>query len=205
MSKKYRAILLMGPPGAGKGTVSSFLNLAGAQVHLSTGEIFRHLSPETPQGKQIHSLLKAGALIPDEWVMEIWQQHVEGMIATSRFNPEEQDLLLDGIPRTVRQAQLLEESVELRHIIVLEAADPKELWRRIARRSTQQGRSDDQEEAWKERYSLYQKETQAVLNHFPSSKISRFNALQKPLEVMRDILSKLTPLLCEGTSPFPKN
>jgi adenylate kinase len=184
MADKYRAIILMGPPGAGKGTVSSFLSLAGAAVH---------------------ECLKAGRLIADEWVMELWLKHVQKMIAEGRYRPLEQDLLLDGVPRTLHQAQLLDQYVEVKQLILLEAADPAALWERIAHRKVKQGRADDQEAAFLERHAIYQRETQAVLTHYPASKVCKINALQRPLEVMRDILFKMTDLLCEGTSDFLKS
>src|SRR5689334_7523772 len=64
--RKYRSILIFGPPGAGKGTLGKFLSSAGNHFHLSSGDIFRGLSPESPAGKIYHSYAGKGHLLPDD-------------------------------------------------------------------------------------------------------------------------------------------
>jgi adenylate kinase len=204
MAEKYNTIILIGPPGSGKGTVSSFLSLGGAQVHVSMGDVLRALPTDTAENKRIHEVIKTGGFIEDSTIIELWLNHVKGLVASGKFRPGEQDILSDGMPRTANQTKLIEPHIRLKQIILLEAEDEEALWARIARRSGIEGRGDDKRAAWMERYRLYQTQTREVLSCYPESKISRFNALQRPLQVMRDILNRLADLLCEGTTPFPR-
>src|SRR3972149_12161255 len=108
-----QAVLLFGPPGSGKGTLGKFLSSAGNHFHLSSGDIFRGLSPESPAGKLYHNYAGKGLLLPDEITIQIWHHFVHGLIATNRYFPEQQLLLLDGIPRTIRQAALLQKYIRI--------------------------------------------------------------------------------------------
>src|SRR5579863_6004373 len=97
----FRSILIFGPPGSGKGTLGKFLSSAGNHFHLSSGDIFRGLSPESPAGVMYHNYAVKGLLLPDEVTIEIWCNFMHGLIATNRYFPHTQLLLLDGIPRTI--------------------------------------------------------------------------------------------------------
>ncbi len=192
----FKAILLFGPPGSGKGTLGKFLSSAGNHFHLSSGDIFRGLSPESPAGKLYHSYASQGLLLPDEITLQIWHHFVHGLIATNRYFPHQQLLLLDGIPRTQKQAELLSQYVEIERIIVLDVDDPDPLIKRIQRRALIEKRMDDMDpKILKTRLEIYRKETAKVLNFYPDRMISRFNANQKPLEVLRDVLVSLCPVL----------
>lgn len=192
----FRSILLFGPPGAGKGTLGKFLSSAGNHFHLSSGDIFRGLSPESPAGKLYHSYAHKGLLLPDEITIQIWHHFVHGLIATNRYFPEQQLLLLDGLPRTVLQAELLEKYIDIERIIVLEVNNPTPLIKRIQRRALIEKRTDDLDEnVLKTRMEVYKKDTLKLLDHYPEKIISKFNADQKPLEVLRDVLVSLSTLL----------
>jgi len=193
---KFRSVLLFGPPGSGKGTLGKFLSSAGNHFHLSSGDIFRGLSPESPSGKLYHSYASQGLLLPDEITVQIWHHFVHGLIATNRYFPEQQLLLLDGLPRTVQQADLLEKYIHIEKIIVLEVDDTEKLIQRIQRRALIEKRSDDRDpKVLRTRMDIYQQETLKLLDHYPDEVISRFNADQKPLEVLRDVLISLSTLL----------
>lgn len=201
-SRKYRSVLIFGPPGAGKGTLGKFLSSAGNHFHLSSGDIFRGLSPESPAGKIYHSYAGKGHLVPDDVTIGIWHHYVEGLIATNRYFPHQQLLLLDGIPRTVPQTQLLEPYIDLIHIIVLETANTSELLKRMKRRGLIERRMDDfDEKVLQTRIKVYEETTQHILKHYPAEKISRFNADQRPLEVLRDVLGTLSDLLSHPETP----
>lgn len=192
----YRSILIFGPPGVGKGTLGKFLSSAGNHYHLSSGDIFRGLSPESPAGKVFHKYNRKGNLVPDELTIKIWQHYVGGLIATNSYFPSEQFLLLDGVPRTRRQAELLEPYIELMQIIVLEMPNPEGLIARLKRRAMIERRLDDfDEDILRNRMQVFQDETVKLLNYYPKEKISRFNADQPPLDVLRDVLVKLSFLL----------
>lgn len=196
IEKKFQSILIFGPPGAGKGTMGKFLSSAGNHFHLSSGDVFRGLSPESPAGKLYHSYAGKGQLLPDEATIEIWHHYVMGLIATNRYFPKEQLLLLDGIPRTVKQAEILDRYIEVKKIILLEAENPDTLIQRIQRRALIEKRPDDRDaEVLKKRMQIYEKETFPVLEHYNPGVVAPFNAEQRPLEVLRDILVSLCDIL----------
>ncbi len=203
--KKYRSILIFGPPGSGKGTLGGFLSSAGSQFHLSSGDIFRGLSPESSAGQLYNSYASKGLLVPDAVTIKIWRHFVSGLIATNRYFPEQQYLLLDGIPRTARQAEIIDSYIDIKHIIVLKVSNQEELIGRLQRRATIERRSDDVDiDVLRTRFDVYNKETAQVLDRYPSHLISTFNAEQRPLEVLRDVLVELSDLLTHKTDPIPK-
>lgn len=194
--RPFRALLIFGPPGSGKGTLGKFLSSAGNHFHLSSGDIYRGLSPESPAGQLYHSYAAKGHLLPDEIAIKIWHHFVHGLIATNRYFPSQQLLLLDGLPRTIRQVDLLQKYLVVERIIVLEVKQTDELFKRIQRRAIIEKRTDDLDpEVLKTRMNVYKKDTMRVLQHYPENLIARFNAEQKPLEVLRDVLVRLSDVL----------
>ena len=192
----FRSIVIFGPPGSGKGTLGKFLSSAGNHYHLSSGDIFRGLSPDSAAGKIFHRYAVEGKLVPDEVTIEIWHHYVGGLIATNCYFPYDQFLLLDGVPRTERQTELIEPYIELMHIIVLETPDIDVLVNRLKRRAVIERRMDDfDEDILRTRMQVYQEETVKVLKRYPKKLISTFNANQPPLDVLRDVLVKLSYLL----------
>jgi len=191
-----RSILIFGPPGSGKGTLGKFLSSAGNHYHLSSGDIFRGLSPESPAGRIFHQYASKGQLVPDEVTIEIWHHYVQGLIATNAYFPHEQFLLLDGVPRTLPQADLIDPYIEVMQIISLEMPNIEGLIDRLKRRAMIERRMDDfDEKILRTRMQVYQDETVKLLNHYQKDLISKFNADQPPLDVLRDVLIKLSYLL----------
>ena len=155
-------LILFGPPGAGKGTQAKKLVEYFEIPHLSTGDIFReNIQNQTPLGKKVKSILDEGELVPDKTVVEI---------VASELDKDDYDdgVILDGFPRTVGQAEALDEYLEANNkkidaLITLEVPE-KELVNRILNRG--EGRSDDTPEKIKTRLQVYKKETEPVLNYY---------------------------------------
>lgn len=198
-AEPFRSVLIFGPPGSGKGTLGKFLSSAGNHFHLSSGDIFRGLAPESPAGKVYHKYAGKGHLLPDELTIKIWHHFVHGLIATNRYFPTQQLLLLDGIPRTLRQAELLEKHILVEGIIVLKVENTDQLIKRLQRRALIEKRLDDMDEnILKTRMDVYHSDTKNLLEHYPKKIIKTFHGEQKPLEVLRDVLVELTDLLAHS-------
>jgi adenylate kinase len=196
LQEKFRTILIFGPPGAGKGTLGKFLSAVGNHFHLSSGDIFRGLDPDSSTGRLYHTYASKGNLVPDEVTIEVWRQYMQGLIATNRYFPKKQYLLLDGIPRTELQAKILDEYIHVVKIVVLQMNNVEGLIKRMKRRALIEKRQDDADEGvLKHRMQVYDEQTKMLLKHYPQELIATFNADQTPLEVLRDVLVSLSDVL----------
>lgn len=154
--------ILFGPPGAGKGTQAEKLCDYFDIPHLSTGNIFReNIQNKTPLGQKVKAILDDGKLVPDETVVEI----VADELNNEKYN---NGVVLDGFPRTVGQAEALDQYLESKGeqvdaFITLDVPE-EELINRILSRG--EGRSDDTPEKIKTRLYVYKKETEPVLNYY---------------------------------------
>jgi len=157
--------------------------------HLSTGDIFRGLSPASENGKLFASYANAGKLVPDEVTIQIFSRYVGGLIDTNKFDPAKQAFLLDGIPRTVEQAELIKKVVVVKHIFVLEIVDYSVIIERLLKRAAIEGRKDDiHEPVVRARINEYETKTAAVLGVYDPSLITKINGAQTQDEVFRDVL-----------------
>jgi len=186
---KPKAILLFGPPGAGKGTVGAKLTNVSGNYHLSTGDIFRGLPPESPNGKVFFSYANEGKLVPDDVTIEIFWRYMQGLIDTNKFDPANQYIFLDGMPRTAEQAKILDQYVDVVKIISLKVTNDDEIVERLAKRAKIEKRSDDADKSIVlNRLAQYREKTQVVLDHYDDAIISEFDAQLSPLEVFRNVL-----------------
>lgn len=194
-NEPFKSILIFGPPGSGKGTLGKFLSAAGNHCHLSSGDIFRGLSPDTPAGLLFSEYASKGLLVPDTTTIAIWNHYVWGLIATNRYFPTKQYLLLDGLPRTLKQVELMEKLIDISHVIVLEVKKEDVLIDRLQKRAIIEKRFDDADaDVLKKRFEVYNESTAKLLNHFSKDLISTINGDQKKLEVLRDVLTNLTDI-----------
>ena len=86
MSQKYQAILLVGAPGSGKGTQGKMLGVIPGFLHSSTGDIFRALDKNSEMGKTFLRYSTRGELVPDEFTIDLWKQHMAGLVAAGKFD-----------------------------------------------------------------------------------------------------------------------
>jgi adenylate kinase len=184
------AFLIFGAPGSGKGTVGAKLATVVGVKHLSTGDMFRGLSPASENGKLFSNYAGAGKLVPDEVTVQIFSRYINGLIDTNKFDPEKDSFLLDGIPRTVAQANLVKSVVTVKHVFVLDIPDYSVIVERLLKRAKIEGRKDDADEGViRARLNEYESKTAAVLGAYDNSMITKINGAQSPDEVFRDTLS----------------
>src|SRR5690606_11967917 len=100
---KYRTILLFGAPGSGKGTQGKILGSIPNFYHCACGDVFRNLRIDSPIGRIFLEYSSRGQLVPDEQTIALWRQSIEGVTRAGLFQPEQDTLVLDGIPRSVQQ------------------------------------------------------------------------------------------------------
>jgi adenylate kinase len=154
-------ILLMGPPGAGKGTQAIIVSQRLGVPHVSTGDIFRaNVAEGTPLGVEAKKYMDAGDYVPDSVTNAMVHDRLGQPDAVTGF-------LLDGFPRTVAQVEELDSILEglgskLDRVVEL-TVDTEEVVGRLVRRAQDQGRSDDTEEVIRHRQDLYADQTAPLL------------------------------------------
>lgn len=189
---KYPVVLIFGCPGSGKGTQGVVLGQFPNLVHLAMGDIFRALDKNSDIGKEFLSYSSRGALVPDELTIRVFKRYVDELAASGRIKPDYHTLLLDGIPRTPAQVELLSDSIDVKRIIHLVMDDRDALVARLAGRAKKSGRPDDADrKVIENRIEVYERETFPVLEQFPKKLVVRINADQPPLAVLRDIANAL--------------
>jgi len=194
-TRLFRAIVLFGAPGAGKGTQGRILNEIPGFRHVSSGEIFRRLSPDSPEGREAASYTDRGELVPDDATIRIFHTVMQKSVDRGEYQPDEELLLLDGIPRTLKQAECLADSFDVLAIIQFTLNDEGVIVERLKRRALQEHRTDDaDEETIRHRFEVYRRETAPVLDFYPQSLIHSVNADATPMEVLRETLDVLIPV-----------
>jgi len=194
MQTRYRALTLVGLPGSGKGTVGRVLGKVPGIFYFSTGDMFRALPPESEAAREAQPYLARGELAPDELTIRVWSDCVRQEAAAGRFVPERDVLLLDGLPRTRPQAELLETHVDMLQVLHLAVHDDEQVLQRMRKRAVEEHRSDDREEVMRRRLEVYREQTQQLFGHYPADRIAEINALQTPLAVLADVIAALLPL-----------
>lgn len=153
-------LVLLGPPGAGKGTQATILSDALKVPHISTGDLFReNIGKETELGKLAKSYMDAGKLVPTSVTADMVRSRLDQEDAADGF-------LLDGFPRTVEQAEILAEiladkSTSLDGVLNYKVSEDAVVERMLAR-----GRSDDNEETIRTRLQVYRDETAPLIDFY---------------------------------------
>lgn len=157
--------ILFGPPGAGKGTQAKFMVEKFNLHHVSTGDLLRkEIAAKTPLGIQAQKLIENGNLVPDEVVAGM----IENLFASDRTSA---GFLLDGFPRTIRQAQMLDQMLskrgeEVTKVVSLMIEDSL-IFERIAHRAHIEGRADDADPAViQNRIDTYHHKTEPLIAYY---------------------------------------
>jgi adenylate kinase len=155
-------LILMGPPGAGKGTQAKYVADHFGIPAISTGDIFRaNVSQGTELGVEADRFMKAGEYVPDEITNQMVRNRIDEPDAEPGF-------LLDGYPRTVAQVEELDGMIahtghRLDAVVVL-VVDSEEVVQRLLQRAETEGRADDSEDVIRRRQEIYQEETQPLIS-----------------------------------------
>lgn len=211
-------LLLMGPPGAGKGTQAAKLVERYDIPHVSTGDIFRGaLQERTPLGLEAKRYMDVGALVPDQITVGITRERLAKSDCIGGF-------ILDGFPRTLQQAQALDQmlakmGIRLNRVVNIVVSDPDLIPRLTGRRICHScgttyhmefrppskpdicdrcggelyQRDDDREETVRERLEVYHRQTQPLIRYYRNRDLyTEINGAQSSDAVFRDIIVSLT-------------
>jgi adenylate kinase len=188
----YRTILLFGAPGAGKGTQGKILGTIPNFFHCACGDVFRSLKHDSPVGRIFLQYSRKGELVPDEPTIQLWNEFITSSTQTGRFRPDIDTLVLDGIPRNVRQARILKGTLKVVAIFYLRCPDEDMLVHRLQRRALKENRLDDASiEVIRRRLHTYEQESRPVLDFYGKKVVHRINAEQSPAKVLFDILKNV--------------
>ena len=162
-------LILLGPPGVGKGTQAARLKNHFDIIHLSTGEILRgEMAKSSSVGIQARQFIDAGNLVPDEILLKMMNNRL-------REDDCEKGYILDGFPRTIPQAEGLDNLMnELEHqlnAVISITADQEELVKRLVLRAIDSGRSDDTESVIQERQRVYWNQTSPLINYYTNKNL----------------------------------
>ncbi|MFT5367336.1 MAG: adenylate kinase [Candidatus Latescibacterota bacterium] len=189
MLEKYRTILMFGEPGCGKGTQGKILGDLPGFFHLSCGDAFRTLDPNSELGRVFLEYSSRGALVPDGFTVKLWWQHIQHLVDTHQFWPDEDILVLDGIPRNRPQAEIMDAHIDVVMLLYLEATDEDALILRMKRRALHENRLDDANEiVIRNRFQAYHEDTAPVLEHYSPDLIRRVDANRTPIEVLKGMI-----------------
>ncbi len=206
-------LIIMGPPGSGKGTHAKRLAAKLGILHISTGDLFRQIAKEdSEKGRRTRDLLNSGALFPDDFMLQILMIRLDKPDAGNEF-------ILDGFPRTANQAKLLDERTRIDKAIYLKVSDV-ECLRRLAERKICSGcgaiygnenppkregkcdacggelhvREDDREEAIMKRLRLYHEQTEPILDFYRDRRLLievEVRGIRQPEQVFKDVCDAL--------------
>lgn len=195
ISQRFQTILLFGAPGAGKGTQGKILGCIPGFYHLSCGEVFRTLDMSSELGKTFLQFSSKGLLVPDDLTVKMWHQNMHARTVLADYKPRADLLVLDGIPRNVNQARLLEKHLDVLQIIHLVCPDKEQMIKRLRRRALKENRIDDaKEDVIRKRWQVYEKETFPVLEYYANEIIKEVDATGSPARVLEHILEWVVPI-----------
>lgn len=199
-------LVLLGAPGAGKGTQAVFLKDRHGLAHISTGDILRqNVKEETPLGLEAKKYMDAGQLVPDEVVMNMMKAKLESLGNAKGF-------MLDGFPRTVKQAEFLETITDLDAVVMFTVSDDdivKRLMNRAVCRSCGgittwehdkcpscggelYRRADDNEDTIRSRLKVFHEQTEALIEFYRARKLLlEVDATGMPEEIFERVLALL--------------
>lgn len=187
-------LILFGPPGSGKGTQAAKLVEKYELLHISTGDLFRYeMGNNTPLGQLAKSFIVKGELVPDSVTIGMLKNKVDA-------NPGAKGIIFDGFPRTVAQAQALDQLLDemgscVSALIALDVTD-EEITQRILDRGKTSGRTDDNDPAIiQNRIQVYKNETTPVFDFYAEAgKSLKINGMGSVEEIFARLCSEINAL-----------
>jgi adenylate kinase len=185
-----KVLIIFGPPGVGKGTQAKLLADDLKYAHVSTGQILRtEIEKRSELGNKVDALIKSGHLVSDEIILPIIDSYIDE-------HKSEIGIIFDGFPRTLKQAELLNQILEKRKIkeirVVNLVADNDELLGRLIKRAQLEGREDDKPEVIKNRLKVYETQTAPVLGFYKKEgKVIDLNGIGEIDKIHGDIVHAL--------------
>jgi adenylate kinase len=189
---RFRAYLMIGPPASGKGTHGKLIGALPGFAHFSMGQVLRRLRPRSEEEAQrlesISKLTARGDLAPDDYTLELFHDYLERMTASGQLDPNEDIMILDGIPRSGAQAKSIMENLDVRAAFIFQCPDA-DLLERIRVRSISEGRADDATlEIVQNRLHTYREELPGILDNIPEEIRQPIDTARPAHHVLRDIL-----------------
>lgn len=188
LNNKKICVIICGAPGGGKGTQSNLIIDKYNLKHISTGDMLRkEIADDTELGKNANKYISKGQLVPDDVIINMIEKKFDEMDCTHKNG-----IILDGFPRTVKQAEALEELYAKRgtatDILLDLQVDEEELINRLLIRGKTSGRSDDNLETIKKRLDVYNSQTKPVTDFYEKlGKYVRIHGMGTVDEIFRRI------------------
>ncbi len=191
-SMKYPTYLFFGAPGSGKGTQGTVLGSLPRFFHCACGDVFRQMDTRTALGRAFLEHSSKGQLVPDEITVELWRVSIEHAVESQAYKPDIDFLVLDGIPRNIRQAELMSEIIDVRRVFHLSCPDREKIVARLKKRALKDNRLDDaNEEVIRRRLATYDNESRPLLDFFGPDLTVPIDATEPPVVVLHTILSHI--------------
>jgi adenylate kinase len=194
--QKYRTYLIFGAPGSGKGTQGKILGAIPRFYHCACGDVFRALDTRTQLGQAFIEYSSRGQLVPDDLTVKLWKARIADHVSSHIFKPDIDLLVLDGIPRNVGQARIMQDIIDVKRIFHLSCADRAALVTRLRKRALKDNRFDDaSEDTIRRRLETYENESKPVLEFyaevFGPNIIKELDATQPPVRVAHELISTI--------------
>ncbi len=189
---KYQTYLLFGPPGSGKGTQGKTIGTIPRFFHCACGDVFRSIDTRTEVGRAFLEYSSKGELVPDEITVKLWKARIDAAVDGHNFKPDIDTLVLDGIPRNVGQAKIMDELIDVEKVFHLSCPNRSALFERLKKRALKDNRLDDaNEEVIKRRLATYEEESKPVLGYYGEERITCIDATEPPHKVLLHILESV--------------
>src|SRR5438045_9639252 len=178
---RYKTFILFGARSSGQGIQAKTLGSIPRFFHCPCGDVFRSIDTRTEVGKAFLDYSSKGQLVPDEGTVKLWKEAIDAAVDAHKFKPDIDTLVLDGIPRDVGQARIMEKMIDVKMVFHLSCPDRGTLFYRLKKRALKDNRLDDaNEQVIRRRLDLYDSDSKPVLSYYRKECIKCIDATQPP-------------------------